>query len=165
MADIPARAGRILRFLELFGAAVLVGGILSVTAIGQTAFRSPDIVSHDQAGRLMSRVFEGSLLVEAACVGIIAIGAVGAGRIKRCAIIAILGGALVGGHFALASGMREIRLAHGGSVSGLPKDHPDRQAFGKKHGIYVVLSLALLGLSLGVLAVGPDERRLSPAPA
>lgn len=149
---------RILRFFELLGAAILAGGLVAVAAIGQVAFQSPDILTHDQAGRFMTRIFEGSLLVETGAVGLIALGALTSGRIKRCALVAVLGGALIAGHFALAAGMRDIRLRNGGSVSALAKEHPDRQAFGRQHGIYVLLSVGLLALGLGILAIGPNEK-------
>src|SRR5437667_10232753 len=70
-ANSPAksRAAGFFRFLELLGAAVLVGGLCTAGAIGWLAFNSPDILSREQAGRFMAKVFEGSLFVEAAAVG------------------------------------------------------------------------------------------------
>ena len=94
---------------------------------------------------------EGSIFVEASAVATICVGAVLAGRLKRAGAVLILAGGLVLGHFALGEQMRSIRIAHGGTLAHLEKEHPDRASFGKKHGIYNVLALGLLGSGLGVL--------------
>jgi hypothetical protein len=138
-------------YLELIGAAVLVGGLGAAAAIGAVTFGSPDVLSHEQAGRLMARVFEGSIFVEAAAVAITCVGALLAGRLRRAVGVLVMAGALVLGHVALGDQMRDIRLSHGGSLSALEKDHPDRMAFGKRHGVYNVLALGLVGFGLGVL--------------
>ena len=87
-----------------------------------------------------------------ACVGLIAAAAFAGGRIRRGAIVLILGGALVLSHFGLGREMGTIRAAHGGTLVNLPKEHADRARFGKLHGVYSGLAMGLLLLGAGVLA-------------
>lgn len=155
MADSAPRSSSklaaIAAFAELLGAAAIVGGLGATAAIGVTAFRSTDLLSHEQAGRFMARVFEGSLYVEAAAVGLIVLGALLGGAFKRAGVTALLAGALVAGHFMLGADMREIRLAHDGTLEGLAADDPDRVRFGRRHAEYEVVASSLLLLGLGTL--------------
>jgi len=165
MTDIAALAAtkmsggaRLGRLLELLGAAVLVGGLAAAGAIGWLAFNSPEVLSRDEAGRFMAKVFERSLWVELGAFFL----AVGPRRIRaRLAGRGVSWGAsavlLVGlfcltSHVTLGTSMRRLREAHGGSISSLPADDPDRREFGKLHGLYNLAALGLLGCGLAVLA-------------
>ena len=94
MADIPGVSGprnsllvALGSYLELLGAALLVGGLAAAAAIGGVTFGSPDVLSFEQAGRLMARVFEGSIFVEASAVATICVGALLAGRLKASHLV------------------------------------------------------------------------------
>jgi hypothetical protein len=141
---------------ELIGAAVLVGGLLATGAIGVTAFRSSDLLTHEQAGRFMARVFEGSLAIEATAVFLILVGGtLGALSARRASPLVVVLPLLcflpVLGHVKLARDMGEIRARHGGTLDGLAEDDPDRVLFRQLHGVYNGTALLLLGIGLASL--------------
>ncbi|HVY61774.1 MAG TPA: hypothetical protein VHF22_08985 [Planctomycetota bacterium] len=152
----PLLVRRLCAFAELFGAALLVGGLIATGAVGLTAFRSPDLLTHEQAGRFMARIFEGSLLVEATAVFLVVAGGIGGALSGGKAsplllLLPILCFAPVAAHAKLSASMRGIRERHGGTLEGLAQDDPDRREFGKLHGIYNGVALVVLGIGLASL--------------
>jgi hypothetical protein len=141
------------RFLELTGAALLVGGLAATVGIAQLAFGSPDILTREQAGRFMAKVFEASVFVEAGAVGLILLGSA-ARRSRDLVFAALFGFLVVAAHVWMVDRMTAIRTAHGGSVATLDPEDPDRKEFGRLHGFYALATIGLLAVGLGALYWG-----------
>lgn len=148
----PKAGNRVARIVEILTAACLFGGTLAVGAIAQVAFGSPEILSREQAGRLLAEVFERSVGVELALVAAVAVAAAISRAWKRALVAFPLLALLVVAHDRLAVEMREVRRLHGGTVANLDASHEDRVRFGRLHGFYSAASLSLLLLSGGLLA-------------
>ena len=148
------------RTLELTGAAILVGGLAATVGIAQIAFGSPDILTRDQAGRFMAKVFEASVFVEAGAIGLILLGSL-VRRARGLIFAALFGLIVVAGHLWLVGRMSALREAHGGSVGALSTDDPDRKEFGRLHGIYALATLGIAAVGLGALYGGgkPPEKK------
>jgi hypothetical protein len=164
MSDIPAGSRpkirmltRVLSFAELFGAALLVGGLLAAGAIGALAFHG-SILTHELAGRFMAEVFERSLAVEAVAAALLALGLLGRLRAWR-ALVALATVAIVAGHFVVGGRMHAIRASHGGTLEGLALDDPERVEFGKLHGVYALASIGLIACGVSVLVCAALRER------
>jgi hypothetical protein len=104
----------------------------------------------------MAKVFEASLWVEGAAVGLMALGALALRRWARV-LAAASAACFVATHFVMSAEMREIRLAHGGTLEKLAPDDSDRARFGKLHGLYNATAIAVL--ALGVCGLVSHARR------
>jgi len=145
-----ARA-RAFRFVEVLALAFLTGGLVTIGLVAQLAFNSPDILSREQAGRLLAEVFERSISFEMLCITALVF-MTGLQRAwGRALVVFPVMVLLFGAHLEIAKSMRTIRLQHGGTTANLAADHPDRKQFGLYHGLYSAASLALLGCGVGLI--------------
>jgi hypothetical protein len=138
-------------FLAGLGAALVVGGLVTSALAALLAFRSPEILSHEQAGLYNAKLFEALLLVEgggaaAAILGLALRGLRALG--VAAALLLVLG---LGGALAIETRMRALREDAGGAIDRVAKDDPRRVEFGRLHGAYQ--AAALLMLAGGVLAI------------
>ncbi|MBI5368358.1 MAG: hypothetical protein HZA54_15085 [Planctomycetes bacterium] len=160
----PSGAARICAFFEILGAAILVGGLAATAAIGVTAFSSTDILSHELAGRLMARVFEGAEWVQLGAIAVILLAMFGrvlalraVGRPPRIfmrllPLLWMLVLITVVGEHKLIERMRTLRAAHGGTLAAVAADDPDRVEFGQAHRMYAFGSVTMMVLGVGLLA-------------
>jgi hypothetical protein len=147
-------------FLELLGAALIVGGIVTSAIAGVLAFRSTEILSHEQAGLFMAKVFERVFDLEIVGAILVALGIPFWRRPRGVANWAFLLVALaIFGQDRIARRMRVLRADAGGAIDRIAEDDPRRQEFRRLHGAYEGVSLA--ALAGGLLVLGANARKVA----
>lgn len=143
-------------FLQLLGAALVVGGIVTSAIAGVLAFRSPEILSHEQAGLFAAKVFDRVLVLQLIGALLVGLGvAVSRPRMGWAPHMARVGFVMITlgiiGEYRLANEMRALRADAGGSIDKVAKEDPRRVEFGKLHQSYEGASL--VALAGGVLVL------------
>lgn len=143
-------------FLSLVGGALLVGGLATTAIVANLAFRSPEILTREQAGLLNAKIFDAFLYVEAVAIALVAfgnvlLGASGVRGVGRRVLWLVLACGVFG-HLFLGQRMRALRIEAGGSIERISTEDPRRLEFRRLHGIYMGVSLALLLGGTAVLA-------------
>jgi hypothetical protein len=144
---------------------LILGAFIGAT-VGFAAFTAPALFSEltpAQAGNVVRRVvgaLETLAMISSPLLLALAWRAEGAPKGRaRLRAVAVLGIGLLGAvsAFVVSARLAEIRESFP-DLSSLPKDHPERRAFGQLHGVSTALMGLQLLLGVGAFTLPPGDK-------